>query len=160
MVYLSELPTIEYKSNSFSLNIKLSQSDLRIVMLLYSLPLSTKNLTRTNHILKSELPTIYSNRCYNQDNLSFFEEVKNTEIAHLFEHILMEKIFQSLNPSSSSDDSIAGKTSWNWEKEPIGKFHIQLQPINLARKDLFDCLSQSIQLTDKILSSQKTTRYN
>lgn len=154
MVYIQKLPTIKYSSSQYSLEINLKKASLSITMQLLSTPLSTKRLVATNDILNQELPSIFQSQCFNDDNLSFFEEAKNTEIGHLFEHILLENLAQT--SALDENSSVSGRTSWNWEQDPIGRFHIQINPIHYQRSEVFQSLSYSIALTNQILSSQQT----
>lgn len=152
MVYLTKLPTIKYNSSQYSLDINLSEAYLSIIMQLHSLPLSTRKLSKTIRILEKNLPSIFQNQCFNEENLSFYNEAKNTEIGHLFEHILLENIVL-LNDPQPNITSLQGKTSWNWEKDPLGKFYIQVTPITLKRSQLVQCLKKSIGLTNTIIDS-------
>jgi hypothetical protein len=157
MVFLAKLPTIKYTTSSYSLDIDLTAEKLAIIMQLHQLPLSTRRLKKTNSLLEKHLPSIFLNQCFNEGNLSFYEEAKNTEIGHLFEHILLENLAR-LKDNDCTGESLRGKTSWNWVKEPLGKFHIQLQPIDVGRARLFECLRESIELTNVILASSKSKK--
>lgn len=155
MVYLSKLPKIKYNSPQYSLDIGLKQETLLITMQLHSLPLSTRNLAKTNRILEKNLPSIF-NQCFNDENLCFYDEAKNTEIGHLFEHILLENLVITSQITKKVNKAImSGRTSWNWEKEPVGRFHIKLNPVEIPRSKLFECLRESINLTDTIINSGK-----
>lgn len=160
MVFFSKLPKIEYITPYYSLDISLNKTNLLIIMQVISAPLSTKRLLQTNLLLKKYLPSIFKNKCFNEANLSFFEEVKDTEIGHLFEHILLETIALEKVRSDCLKSTLRGKTSWNWEVDPVGKFHIRLNTQKLDKKILFDCLTKTVGLTNQIINSQtKKVKY-
>src|ERR1700737_3152384 len=73
--------------------------------------------------LKEYLPNVLMTQCYNEDNLPFALEVRNTEIGHLFEHILLEYLCQLKIAKGFAKAEFAGRTRWNWIKDPRGKFH-------------------------------------
>src|SRR3990172_12827533 len=127
MVLFSKIPTIKYELNEYSLELRLVNDTLNITMQLHEAPLSTKSLYSTTEILAQNLPDIFTNICYNDSNLTFYQESQNTEIGHLFEHILLENLTRSRGDKLRAP--LQGKTKWNWEREPIGKFHIRLAPV-------------------------------
>lgn len=64
------------------------------------------------------LPTIRHHRCDNEEALSFEAEAQNTEIPHLFEHLVIELQVQAIG------GSLSGETSWDWTRDPRGWFHV------------------------------------
>ncbi len=149
------LPAISYSNKFFSLEVDLRQPQFWATMQLYSDPISTKYIGETNKILERKLPTVFLNQCYNDGKLSFYEEAKNTEIGHLFEHILLEELFLVKKKLNKKFKAIQGKTSWNWVKDPVGRFYIQINPIELEEAQIRACLENSINLTSQILARAK-----
>ena len=118
--------------NLFSLTIMQRNTSTRIIMQLHRNEVNTSNLPFIVDLLKMNLPNVLATKCFNDDNLPFREEVRNTEIGHLFEHILLEYLCQLKIAKGFSRASYAGRTRWNWIKDPRGKFHIHL---NCGMKD-------------------------
>lgn len=64
------------------------------------------------------IPSIRSHRCDNDDRLTFEVEAQDTEIPHLFEHLVIELQVQAVG------GSLSGETSWDWTRDPRGCFHV------------------------------------
>jgi hypothetical protein len=123
------LPTnpFEYHIESlFSLQILQKTSSTKIIMQSYQEHVSTGHIPFITELLRKHLPTVLLTECYNDENLPFALEVKSTEIGHLFEHILIEYLCQLKIAKGSQNAVFSGRTSWNWVKDPRGKFHINL----------------------------------
>ncbi len=112
--------------NLFSLNITQKNSSTKIIMQLYGTEVNTSNIPYIVDLLHMKLPNVLLTKCFNDDNLPFRDEVRNTEIGHLFEHILLEYLCQLKIAKGYNRASYAGRTRWNWVKDPKGKFHIHL----------------------------------
>src|SRR5260221_14671487 len=104
--------------NLFSLAIQQSSSSTQIKMRVTHKTITTADLPFIVEILQKQLPSVLLTECYNDDNLPFAIEVKNTEIGHLFEHILLEYLCQLKIAKGSMQASFAGRTKWNWITEP------------------------------------------
>lgn len=137
---LSQDHTIE---NLFSLNIMQKNSSTKIIMQLHGEEVNTAHIPFIVDLLKMNLPNVLLTKCFNDDNLPFREEVRNTELGHLFEHILLEYLCQLKIAKGHSKASYAGRTRWNWVKDPRGKFHIHL---NCGMRDS-DILPAAIEKT-------------
>src|SRR5688572_29431065 len=79
-----------HKNNFFSLDVNQNRLNTKIVMRLFVSTFSTKNIPQTYLLLEKHLPSILRSKCFNQNNYPFKIEVLDTEIGHLFEHILLE----------------------------------------------------------------------
>ena len=103
--------------------------------------------------MDQHLPTIYKHKCFNPLNLSFNKEVEDTEIGHLFEHIILEYLYKYKTENSKSKVIFKGKTFWNWKKDQFGTFYITINN-NLEDIELFKkALNNAILLTNQILHS-------
>lgn len=92
---------------------------------------NTRYFVNTVPVLKKYLPSIFTCDCFNIKNKTFSEEVRETEIGHLFEHILLEYLCLLESAEYRKTVSYIGYTKWNWEKDIIGLFHIYINsPIN------------------------------
>lgn len=112
--------------NLFLLAITQQQTKTKIHMQLLSKHLNTSHIPYIEQLLKQHLPNVLLTECFNDDNIPFAIEVKNTEIGHLFEHILLEYLCQLKIAKGFSRAVFAGRTRWNWIRDPKGTFHIHL----------------------------------
>lgn len=138
----------------YSLAVKHLSYQTSIRMNLNTSYFHTSHLPYTYDILKSNLPTVLNTECFNDSNLPFSEEVKNTEIGHLFEHIILEYLCQLKIREGHRKALFRGVTNWNWKKDTRGTFHIfiNLKPADVIYLDL--ALEKSIGLLNKILSNR------
>lgn len=121
------IPSREFVvENFFHLIIAQRNTSTKIVMQLMNNQLNTATVPSIVSLLKYHLPNVLLTKCYNDDNLPFSIEVKNTETGHLFEHILLEYLCQLKIAKGHSRASYVGRTRWNWIRDPKGKFHIHL----------------------------------
>lgn len=137
--------------NNYSLSIQQKTCSAKIKMMMLSEPLNTSDMPHTLDILINFLPSVLTTECFNDQSLPFAQEVKKTEIGHLFEHILLEYMCQLKITKGYRSAVFAGRTRWNWERDPRGLFHIS---VNCAKKDnsiLKDALEMSIVLMNLIL---------
>src|SRR4051812_19075040 len=114
-------------SQNYQLAIKNSSSGTFIKMSLFTDYYHTNSLPQTSPILQEELPPVLKTQCFNELNLPFSSEVKNTEIGHLFEHILLEYLCQEKIADGYKKASFRGVTRWNWKNEAKGTFHIMIK---------------------------------
>lgn len=64
------------------------------------------------------VPSIRHHRCENDEALTFETEAQDTEIPHLFEHLVIELQL------TATGGSLSGETSWDWTRDPQGRFHV------------------------------------
>jgi len=110
----------------FSLSIKQKVTTTTIVMQLLNNEVNTSTIPATVHLLQMHLPSVLRTTCYNDNDIPFHIEVKQTEIGHLFEHILLEYLCQLKIAKGFRRATFSGRTRWNWIKDPRGKFHIRV----------------------------------
>ncbi len=82
--------------------------DLKIT----SVPEYTCDMPGALSVLKREIPTIFDNKCFNDTGKTFYEEAKNTQTAHLFEHIILENMCLAKIKYADSA-AYNGKTFWD-----------------------------------------------
>ncbi|NTU73426.1 hypothetical protein HGB07_04630 [Candidatus Roizmanbacteria bacterium] len=111
---------------------------------------NTRELPLVSSFLEEKLPTIFSSLCFNEDNLPFSEEVKATEVGHLFEHILLEHLCQNQLLNGCDCAVFSGRTYWNWKKEQEGIFHIVVDAGKEHSSIFEDALEKTIHLTNDI----------
>jgi hypothetical protein len=117
--------------------------------------LSTKQLPSTTKILGEILPSIFNCRCFNNEELPFKTEAKDTELGHLFEHILLEYMCRFKIDSGYKTAKYRGETSWNWNKSKRGVFDIDISISNREKNIFYKALEKSIILINLILQSNE-----
>lgn len=116
-------------------------------------PDTTEYFPFTRKILKTYLPSIFKNKCFNSHGLTFYKEVQNTQIAHLFEHILLE--YMCLAKIKYRDTvSFAGTTFWRREK-PNGLYKIYITCTLSDYPFFLRALDQGLVLMDMIYAPYK-----
>jgi hypothetical protein len=123
-------------------------------MIMLSPHINTSSLPQTVSILQCHLPAILNCQCFNDELLPFSEEVKHTEIGHLFEHIMLEYLCQEKLESGYQSADFCGRTSWNWQKELRGTFHITINRHPEDRQFFHKAFEKSVRLMNLILSEQ------
>jgi len=143
----------EVVNDFFSLSLHHKEATTNIEMQVYSSFFSTAALPNTYKILKTHLPTIHLSSCVNEKNLPFSQEVRHTEIGHLFEHILLEYVYQKKEALGQKNILVQGETSWNWLQKPRGFFTIVVN-VGVEEMDILQqALSPTIQLLQFIFAS-------
>jgi hypothetical protein len=135
--------------NYFSLEVLQKTNSTKIFMQLFLNQVNTSNIPFIVEILQENLPNVLLTQCFNDENIPFRIEVRNTELGHLFEHILLEYLCQLKIAKGFATASYAGRTRWNWIKYPHGSFHIQL---NCGIRDA-DILPIAIHKTNELMKT-------
>ncbi len=138
----------------FVINIKQRRTHTEITLQLLTDDVLTEKLPQVSSLLEQFIPQIFEHNCFNGAQLSFAQEVKNTEIGHLFEHVLLEYISQIKFTREKKQTGLKGETYWDWNSEPRGTFHIVL---SLSREEsdvLLEALGKGVHLLKIILNSQ------
>lgn len=104
-------------------------------------------LPKTVTILSEKLPGVLKTTCFNDAGLPFEEEAKDTEIGHLFEHILIQYLYEEL------DYKFKGVTQWNWNINKRGTFQISIFSENPYTQELQEAVDKAAVLTDEIILS-------
>ena len=131
----------------FSLAITQKRTSTQIIMDVLYNQLNTSEIPYLYDLLKENLPSILLSKCYNDLDLPFNDEVRNTEIGHLFEHILLEYLCEHKIAKGARAATYAGRTRWNWHRDPLGRFHIHL---NCGKKDA-DILPPALEKTVSLM---------
>lgn len=100
------------------------------------------------------MPSIFNSRCFNEEYLPFCQEVRHTEIGHLFEHILLEYLSQIKFEQDRQKVIYSGTTAWDWEKYGAGVFLIKIDAGQKDVKIVKIALEKSVYLLSKIMDSQ------
>ncbi len=137
----------------FSVRVGMNQTVMR--MTCYTDKIYTSFYSSTYKNLLAHLPGIFNCQCFNRDNKNFAEESKNTEIAHLFEHIFIQYFCEIKANYCNCAIECEGYTEWDWVENPPGTFTIIL---NIGKKDLkyiAKALERSIALFNKIIAENE-----
>lgn len=68
------------------------------------------------------LPGLAHHSCENDAGRSFAEELADTEVAHLFEHVALELMAEAGSPRT-----LRGETTWDFQRDGRGVFHVSLE---------------------------------
>lgn len=152
--YYPNLTPYDLDHSLYHLNIYPNAFQTKIKMTLDTDFFHTNHLPSTVGQLRKSLPKILKSKCYNDDNLPFRKEVLNTEIGHLFEHILLEYLCNAKISGGAKRAVFRGLTSWDWQKDSKGIFYITLyiQPEDI--KFLQTALKSSILLFNRIINGR------
>jgi hypothetical protein len=88
--------------------------------------INTQSFPSTFSVLQQQIPDIFEARCFNDASLPFHEECKHTELGHLFEHIVLEFLCEEKLNTGVTEASYSGETSWDWDRDQTGTFHISI----------------------------------
>lgn len=114
------------KLSSPLIDVRISQSPQKTFITVKFLVsfFNTNAIPQTLFFLETHFPPVLDTKCFNDQNLPFIEEVKITELGHLFEHILIRKIYDLRVAGGEESIVIEGRTEWDWTKEDRGVFNI------------------------------------
>lgn len=141
--------------NLFSLAVTQKPTSTKIFMQLFNDQVNTSHIPTIVEKLNKHLPNVLLTECFNEDGLPFHVEVKNTEIGHLFEHVLLEYLCQLKINKGFAEASFSGRTRWNWMKDPQGTFHIRLD-CGIKDADILPlAIEKTINLMKKILLDEQ-----
>lgn len=144
---------ITLSTEFYNLSLNLGTASTRLCLTLKIVPVNTYEFPLTFAILKEKLPSVLRSECFNEDGLPFYQEVRSTEIGHLFEHILLEYLCISKIALGYKRATFSGETSWNWKKKPRGTFTITLDA-GIREADIFPkAIERTIALLEIILRS-------
>lgn len=68
------------------------------------------------------LPGLAGHRCFNGAGKTFSEEIADTEVPHLFEHVVLELMAEAGSPRS-----LKGETAWDFKRDGRGVFRVSLE---------------------------------
>ncbi len=147
------IPFYTINQTFYSLKITYRKSNTSISMMVNNRVETTQDLPKTIAILEKCLPNIFTSQCFNNLNLPFINEARNTEVGHLFEHILLEYLCTIKVLYGYDAVEFSGTTRWDWNKSPRGTFAIDISA-NVADRIIFnESLKKAIRLMNLIFSS-------
>jgi hypothetical protein len=117
----------------------------------------TSHFPETVSLLDNHLPSILECECFNTEGLPFHQEVKATEMGHLFEHIILEHLCDDKLATGHSSADFSGRTYWDWATNAIGTFHIKISKDQTHLPNFSAILDKSLGLLNSILASSCVT---
>ncbi len=93
-----------------------------VVEVCESEPLRTAGIPEAVDRALALLPGLARHRCRNGTNAAFVDEAADTEIPHLFEHIVLE-----IMGLAGSPRTLRGETRWDFERDGRGVFRISVE---------------------------------
>lgn len=154
MVFVSQ-PINQYKSDFFSLRLSSKADEVSLYMQFPEDCITTRSLPLTYDFLAKHIPSILQCQCFNDQGLPFSEELKKTELAHLFEHIVLDQLCQE--KSWDFDAEYSGRTEWDWDKYPLGSFKVTIDRSTTDDRYFAVALNKSISLLEKLYSLHSKT---
>lgn len=140
-------------SENFHISLRQSKQTIIITMHIEREDVTTTNMPCIAKLLKKELPTILQSTCFNEGNIPFYKEVLSTELGHLFEHMLLEYLCIAKIGMGFKEAVFSGVTKWDWNKDPYGTFHIEIDIEKNDQVFLTPALQKTITLFKKVLLS-------
>lgn len=153
-IRLAAIPHYSYSSPDYSLSVFFENTESKIIMQMHNGIYSTSNLPHTTLLLRRHLPGIFSTECFNEANLPFSKEVEQTEVAHLFEHILLEYLCKLKIYYGTSSVVVNGVTTWDWYNNPMGRYQINIDTGIQDKKIFSTALNKSTKLFNKIIEQK------
>lgn len=119
------LPTYTYTGKHFTIELFWHAEKTNFTMSVPTL-FSTEFLPETYKFIKSHYPDVLKTKCFNPKHLPFASEVKNTQLAHLWEHLFLDILVKDKAKLMGGKISHSGVTSWDWHKNPRGTFDVTI----------------------------------
>lgn len=152
-----------YSREYFTLFLKQKSDHLEIFMQINAPIFNTQNIPHILELLQEHFPSVLKTECFNDFNLPFEKEVKNTELGHLFEHILLDALCIEKIKAGSEIAEFNGRTFWDWTKNKAGSFVIKVAMDIDEYIFLPQALKKSINLLELLLQNsaivQKETNH-
>lgn len=156
-VAASGIKKLSYHSPLFDLRIRQTRKVTAIDMQVHGLVVNTSEIPATLEFLEENYPGVLKTQCFNEKNLPFAVEVMQTEVGHLFEHILIDNLCALKIKNGAKSAVFNGTTSWNWKENAYGSFQIW---IDIGRNDLellIEGLKITINLTKNLMEPRIDT---
>ena len=145
----------QYSTSFYEFTTTYFEDSLLLYMKVSSPFVKTRFLPQTHAFLKQHAPAVLTTTCFNDKNLPFSEEVKDTEFGHLFEHILIQYLYLLKTAAGETNIVCNGRTNWDWKTNPFGSFLITVQT-NKTDVLLFRlALEKTICVCNRLLSSHQ-----
>ncbi|HWA52091.1 MAG TPA: hypothetical protein VG895_03495 [Patescibacteria group bacterium] len=141
---------LNFQDRRFTIDGKIRYGKLNLIMeVYYKKYINTKSIPATVPVLSSDLPSIFKCECFNEENKNFKEESGQTELGHLFEHIMLEYLCITKLNSGCKQAIYEGVTNWAVDNPYI--FNIQIKTGKRDIENIEKAFKKSTRLLGKIL---------
>jgi hypothetical protein len=154
MVVLSSLQPNPCSSPYYYLEIKEKKHSIEIIMRMLTPIFYSGEIPQTVRMLRDNLPSVLRCQCFNSAGFPFRHEVKDTEMGHLFEHLIIEFMCQEKLNSGARSATFSAVTFWNWNHDPRGTFHIEIEAKPSDFKFFYPSLKSATALLNKIIDTK------
>lgn len=148
---ITQTPNNEFQSFRFDLE-HLTQKTLIKIQFLTPF-FSTSEIPSTLIYLEANYPQVLGTLCFNYLNQPFTQEVSNTELGHLFEHILIAKIYDLSLIQGKTNIVVKGTTQWDWKNDTRGTFNIMVTWDNTDKEIFTKALSETVKLMEELIET-------
>ncbi len=138
-------------TSNFTISLRCKHTSTILIMQFFNDAISTRQLPHTLRLLQQHAPRVLKTKCFNPLNVTFRKEVVNTELGHLFEHILLSYLCEETIQAGATCALYDGVTYWNWNRYPKGNFKIVISQ-KLNKLILQRALVRSVQLTELLFT--------
>ncbi len=159
MVVLSNLHPNPCSSPYYYLEVKHKKRSIEITMRMLTPVFYTSQVQKTVRMLRQSLPSVLRCQCFNNAGFPFHHEVKDTEMGHLFEHLIIEYMCHEKLKSGARSATFSAVTYWNWNKDPRGTFHIEIDAKESDFGFFYPAVDSATILLNKIIDSKFETRF-
>jgi len=149
------IPGSVYQQSHYTMFVTQKKKVAKLSMRFNTRHFTTKYFPHAVKLLKQLAPKVLHTTCFNEDNLPFCEEVKSTELGHLYEHILLEVLVRLKTVRFRQNATYQGVTSWNWYKDEPGTFQIEVDIGESEKFLLFQAILETNRIVDLILENGK-----
>ena len=140
-----------YETPFYSLLLSYSDSHFIVKGRLLNGLSKTTQIPQTSQLLEQYLPQIFSCSCFNDANIPFSQELQQTELGHLLEHILLEFLCKEKLSHGATSAVFDGVTKWYVDTPQEFEIFISKDKYDLP---LFaQALKRSLFVFDKIIST-------
>ena len=117
---------------------------------------STSQFPQLVEDLRVLLPEIMVAQCDNPNNIPFCEEMKETQTAHLFEHVILEYLCKLRLRSGFGEASYEGRTFWDTTKAPGENSMIAISRQGESQSVFEEAVTLSIILLKQLIKSTES----
>lgn len=118
-------PIDSKKLNTFNFQYDVFKEGVKVHLVFTGDRLNTSEFPDMYAKLLGTIPTVLTTECANPKNLPFSEEVGQTEVGHLFEHVLLE--YMALNKEKFVKNfTISGRTFWDSYNMKPNEFTVEI----------------------------------
>jgi hypothetical protein len=143
---------MKFSNNHFNVSVSKKPQEVVLRMQFDKIKFSTRHFPNTLSFLKIHVPQVLKTKCFNPRNFTFRKEVVDTQMAHLFEHILLTFLCDAEIKLGAKSAKFRAVTQWNWKINPKGSFTVTITG-KVRKKVLEMALIRAIGMTELLIKS-------